>query len=259
MFGTSVFHLIPGTCPDACPESGTSTEKDSKIHRSEFWFEDGNVILQAASTQFCVHRGIIALHSPVFKGMFPIPRPENEPLVEGCPLVHVFDDPEDWTNLLDVMYNSRNLVASITKAIHGYNFATRAYKSQNATFPIKLLIAMLRLGQKYEFDDFRDDALERLKATFPKNLDEYEASLDAGDIDNESSSRSGQVSTKGNEFEILNIALELGIRTILPMAYLTCIRDQPIVRNSNWQILKIPTSILGVRIRRTEEERRIYC
>jgi hypothetical protein len=118
------------------------------------------------------------------------------------------------------------------------NFATRAYKSQNATFPVTLLIAMLRLGQKYEFDEFRDDALERLKAKFPTNLDEYEASLYAGDTDNESSARSRQVSTEENEFEILNIALELGIQTILPMAYLICIRDPPIVGNSNWQILK---------------------
>lgn len=237
MFGTSVFHLIPGARPDASAvESATSTEKDSKIHRSEIWFEDGNLILQAASTQFRVHWGIIALHSRVFEGMFPIPRPEGEPLVDGCPLVHVFDDPEDWKNLLDVMYNSRKFVSSITKTIHGYNFDTRAYKSQDATFPIKLLIAMLRLGQKYEFDDFRDDALERLKARFPTNLDEYEASLGAGDIDDESSSRSGQVSTEGNEFEILNIALELGIQTILPVVYLICIRDPLIVRNSNWQI-----------------------
>lgn len=91
---------------------------------------------------------------------------------------------------------------------------------------------MLRLGQKYEFDDFRDDALERLKAAFPTNLGEYEASLYAEDTDDESSSQPSQVSTEGNEFELLKIALELGIQTILPTAYLIC-AHLPMVRNSN--------------------------
>ena len=136
----------------------------------------------------------------------------------------------------------------------------RAYKSKDAIFPIKPLIAMLGLGQKYEFEDFRDDALERLKAEFTTELNVYDALVDPEWTDDESSLRLSRVSTDvGNEFDILNIALELGIQTILPMAYLTCIRDQPIVRNSNWPILKIPTSILGVRIRRTEKEERIYC
>lgn len=119
MSGTSVFFLIPGLRPNASENSATSTEKESKIHRSEIWFEDGNVILHAGDTQFRVHRGIIALHSRVFKGMFPIPRPEGEPLVDGCPLVHVFDDPEDWRNLLDVMYNGRKFVLKINNTIHG--------------------------------------------------------------------------------------------------------------------------------------------
>lgn len=111
----SVFYLIPGPRPEASESSATSTksgshEKDSKTHRSDIWFEDGNIILQAQNTQFRIHRGIVALHSRVFKGMFPIPLPEGEPLVDGCPLVHVFDDPEDWRNLLDIIYNSRKFV-----------------------------------------------------------------------------------------------------------------------------------------------------
>jgi hypothetical protein len=71
MSGPSVFYWILGSRPDASENSATSTEQDSKIRRSEIWFEDGNVILQAGHTQFRVHRGIIALHSRVFKGMFP--------------------------------------------------------------------------------------------------------------------------------------------------------------------------------------------
>ena len=105
---------------------------------------------------------------------------------------------------------------------------------------------MLRLRQKYEFEDFRDDALERLKAEYTTKLDEYDALVDPEYTD-KPSFRLSQVSTNGNQFDILNIALELGIQTILPMAYLLCIRDSPLV-SKFFENLKILTSVTGVHI-----------
>lgn len=64
--------------------------------RSEIWFEDGNVVLQATGTQFKVHRGILSQSSPVFKAMFLLPQPPSfdGDMIEGCPIVHLSDSAE---------------------------------------------------------------------------------------------------------------------------------------------------------------------
>ncbi|KAJ7719908.1 hypothetical protein B0H16DRAFT_1261359, partial [Mycena metata] len=41
---------------------------------AEYWFDDGNIILQVESTQFRVLKSLLAMHSFVFRDMFtPLP------------------------------------------------------------------------------------------------------------------------------------------------------------------------------------------
>ena len=47
---------------------------------TDFWFDDGNVVLQVESTLFRVHRSILSMRSEVFQGMFSVPQP---PAVDG--------------------------------------------------------------------------------------------------------------------------------------------------------------------------------
>jgi hypothetical protein len=73
---------------------------------ARIWVEDGNVIIQAQTSQFRVHRGILSCHSHVFKEIFAIPQPElGEPAVEGCPIHRLFDAAQDWENLLTLLYD----------------------------------------------------------------------------------------------------------------------------------------------------------
>lgn len=65
------------------------------IVRSEPWFDDGNVILQVEKTQFRVHRGVLGIHSPVFKEMFSYVHPPVHRMIDGCPVVHLHDDKAD--------------------------------------------------------------------------------------------------------------------------------------------------------------------
>ncbi len=62
----------------------------------DLWFEDGNTILIAETTGFCVYRGVLARHSEVFRDMFQIPQP---PTADGSPegyrIVHLSDDGAD--------------------------------------------------------------------------------------------------------------------------------------------------------------------
>lgn len=77
--------------------------------RSNIWYEDGNVILQAGGTQFKVHKSILAESSSVFGDMFGFPQPPlvDTNLVEGCPVVHLTDSSEELMAVLEAIYRRR--------------------------------------------------------------------------------------------------------------------------------------------------------
>ncbi|KAF5309888.1 hypothetical protein D9619_010193 [Psilocybe cf. subviscida] len=145
--------------------------------RSEIWFEDGNVILQVSNKQYKVHRGVLATHSSVFKDMFGVPQPADQLSVEGCPIAELADSMEDWDEFLPVLYNQRR------------STYMRKHAAKSYAMPIKLMIAMLVLGHKYNFRIFWDQALQFLKTCFPPTLGELEAFWfdAANDADNFSS------------------------------------------------------------------------
>lgn len=76
--------------------------------RSETWFHDGNIVLQADQTQFKVHKGILAANSTVFADMFSIPQPPSGvQLAEGCNVVHLSDSAVDVTYVLEALCKRR--------------------------------------------------------------------------------------------------------------------------------------------------------
>ena len=45
--------------------------------------------------------------SEAFKDLFAVPQPEDEALLDGCPVVRLEGDSgQDWTSLLDAIYDS---------------------------------------------------------------------------------------------------------------------------------------------------------
>ncbi|KAF5374143.1 hypothetical protein D9615_008825 [Tricholomella constricta] len=128
---------------DDSPSKGEPT-------RSDVWFLDGNIILEAERKQFRIHRGVLAKHSDVFKDMFDVPQPPNEPVLEGCPIVHLSDSAQDIELLLNALYDG--------------------FSQSSDALPIPLLCALIRLGHKYAFLRFRDDAVSRLEHEFSKNM-----------------------------------------------------------------------------------------
>ncbi len=92
-------------------ESDLSSLPDDTVeHSAEFWFEDGNVVLQAEATQFRVHRSILSRHSPIMYDCFLCTQPEDAPMVEGCPLVHLPDLAEDISNMCGLLYGMYQFV-----------------------------------------------------------------------------------------------------------------------------------------------------
>ncbi|KDR86013.1 hypothetical protein GALMADRAFT_49237, partial [Galerina marginata CBS 339.88] len=167
------------------------------LKSADYWFDDGNVILQAENTQFRVHRGNISRHSQVFRDMFSLPQPEKEPLFEGCPLVHVSDAPQDWENIFSILYD-HNASYTSTKM-----------------FALPLLASMLRIGKKYQFDKLQSLALERIRMELPDSLDAWDEKFGDGS--------EGQIVDSDSEINIVNFLLETGFQTLLPVAYYICI------------------------------------
>ena len=79
---------------------------------------------------------------------------------------------------------------------------------------------MLRLGKKYEFKHFRQIALQRLRAELPQTLEAWDKKY------------LGKSPLQGEEteFDLLNIALEVGVQTVLPIAFYWCLQHRTMVR-----------------------------
>ncbi|KAJ7725318.1 hypothetical protein B0H16DRAFT_1594520 [Mycena metata] len=136
-------------------ESEDAEPKPPPLVRStEYWFDDGNIILQVESTQFRLTKSMLSMHSSVFRDMFTIPLPPDEPTVENCAIAILSGDTaEDWILLLGVIYPKTYLGGSPSA---------------------RLLTAMLRLSKKYDFPLIRKDCVHRLKQEFPTSLKKYD-------------------------------------------------------------------------------------
>ena len=81
----------------------TCSQVDVKS-RSSYWFDDGNIILQAEDTLFRVHRSVLSRHSKVFQDMFSIPQPTGQH--EDCPVIQVSDEAVDMSIILSILYDN---------------------------------------------------------------------------------------------------------------------------------------------------------
>ncbi|KIM36584.1 hypothetical protein M413DRAFT_31620 [Hebeloma cylindrosporum] len=178
-------------------ENEPSTKRrrtDSSITRSALWLDDGNLVIQAESIQFRVHRSVLAMHSTVLRDCFAIPQPEEQEIVEGCPVVQFpLDSAADIENVLCILYKNPEV----------YDSQTPISMSQIST--------MIRLGKKYEFCPMYNEALRRLKQDYPRTLLGWKAIQ---------GTRSSILHTNSFYFDIVNLAYENNIQFVLPMAFL---------------------------------------
>jgi hypothetical protein len=79
-------NLILNTCLHLLRNANTSKT------RSKVWYKDGSVVLQAESTQFHVHWGVLLQHSDFFAAdLEGLPQPNNQPTVDGCHIIELQD------------------------------------------------------------------------------------------------------------------------------------------------------------------------
>lgn len=86
--------------------SAVGTMSDlSGLIRSDFWFLDGNIVIIAGQAAFKVHRGQLERHSEVFNGLFSVPQPAEQDLLDGCLWVELHDRPSDVFYFLSALYD----------------------------------------------------------------------------------------------------------------------------------------------------------
>ncbi|EKM75199.1 hypothetical protein AGABI1DRAFT_80170 [Agaricus bisporus var. burnettii JB137-S8] len=187
------------------PPPTISSERTSKYNRtaadfvrSDFWFRDGNVVIIAGQAAFKVHRGQLERHSEVFSGLFALPQPslQDQELVDNCPCVVFHDSPSDVFYFLSALYDGLY------------------FKFPRANdFPA--IAAVLRLSTKYMVETLRVRCLHRLHLDWPTTLlgwDQREAAA------TDDSGRYLPRETCPHPILVIELALEMGISTVLPAA-----------------------------------------
>ncbi|KAF7307665.1 BTB domain-containing protein [Mycena kentingensis (nom. inval.)] len=169
---------------------------DGEITRSSLWHQDGSVVLQAASTQFRVHWSVLSLHSGFFKEMQTLPQPPGSVLVENCHVVELHDTPNDVQHLLEALYDP---------TLFG-----------QPMLPFASIAGIIRLSRKYDFQNLLQTAARRLSHEHPTAFSvfprDYRPTMYTFD---------GQKTL----LEVLKLAREAQLWTILPVAYLRVIID----------------------------------
>lgn len=193
------------------PPAKRQRTEDAPITRSDIWFTDGSVVLQAQNTQFRVHWGVLTQNSSFFRDMQALPQGNiDQPTVDGCPLVELHDAVEDVKHLLTILYNPFVRLDSLEMRTE-LLFRTLAVPSKK-THEFAVVAALIRLGRKYDFRNLLDAAIEVVMlattldkvASAPKNrcIDYY----------------------RGIEFDMLALAREHNIMLALPYAYYSVVR-----------------------------------
>ncbi|EMD34217.1 hypothetical protein CERSUDRAFT_140580 [Gelatoporia subvermispora B] len=130
-------------------------DSSSMKHSNEFWYLDGNVVLIAGEIAFRVFRGQLSQHSDIFRDLFEIPQSSSMEQLDGCPVVRLYDDPNDIIHILRALFPGE------------HSFSWLMPRPQFA-----VVSAWIRLGDKYNIRGLRDHGLELLKKIFSDNFPE---------------------------------------------------------------------------------------
>ena len=76
--------------------------------RGQPYLDNGNVILAVEQTHFRIYYGVLCAASAVFANMHPASEsPDDKMLVDGCPVIELDDSSEDWSYVLQNIFERR--------------------------------------------------------------------------------------------------------------------------------------------------------
>ena len=76
------------------------------LRKSDIWFDDGNLVIQAEDRLFRVYKGMLTSVSPVFRDLFlvAVPSTEDTETMDGCPVIRVPDPSDEFHSLMKVLF-----------------------------------------------------------------------------------------------------------------------------------------------------------
>ncbi|KAJ6556038.1 hypothetical protein B0H19DRAFT_1151814 [Mycena capillaripes] len=163
--------------------------QDAPVRVEDLWFPDRGLVLQAGNRLFRVPGGILAARSPVFRDMLSMPQPEEQSLIDGCPLVLLHDSGADAEYFLRAIFDS------------GF------FERPPAPTTFDIVAGVLRLSTKYDVEYLRRRALLHLSAALPASLVQYDLCTVQSPFD-----------SSDCIFSLLLLVHDLGLTWALPMA-----------------------------------------
>ena len=92
------------------------TMADGVSRDADVWLADGNCVVVAKNTAFRVYKGILSLHSELFRDLFSLPNSgSSSDMMDGCPTVTVADDPRDIRCLFLVLCCGKEYVSALSR------------------------------------------------------------------------------------------------------------------------------------------------
>ncbi|KAJ6507287.1 hypothetical protein C8R47DRAFT_88791 [Mycena vitilis] len=164
----------------------------------EFWFHDGSIVILVGALMFRVHQTVLSAHSEVFAGLFTVPQPppatKGQEMIEGCHVVQLHDEAQDFVDLLKGIY-------------HPSHFDTLPDELADV---LSWISGMLRLSTKYMIVSLRQRCISILKARFPATFADYNTMI---------SSPHRKHYKSDDVMRTVLLAQECNVREILPYAF----------------------------------------
>ncbi|OJT07013.1 hypothetical protein TRAPUB_2143 [Trametes pubescens] len=116
---------------------------------SEFWFEDGTIVLVSQNVGFRVYKQELVERSPLFSDLLSIPQPDPAGSEEtnDCPIVALTDPPDQLRHLFRVLFPSSGQVI---------------FGKQYGNVTMDVLAAVVRLSHKYQIEHLLAEGLSIL-------------------------------------------------------------------------------------------------
>ncbi|RDB24424.1 hypothetical protein Hypma_008466 [Hypsizygus marmoreus] len=145
----------------------TATRQEPPSPNTDFWFDDGSIVLVVEDTAFRIHQSILDKHSDVFADPSTAPQSRKDAdSIEGCPVVHLNDSLADFTDVMKALYEP-------------FHFDKLSSEADLSTL-ISFVAGILRISTKYKLHRLRQKCIAVLQTKFPSTLEGCDALLASG-------------------------------------------------------------------------------
>lgn len=190
--------------------------------RLDPWLYDGNLVLAVDGGCFRVHRVVMSSASRVFHDMLSSPQitRSTDRKFDGCPVLTLHDSPQEVQIVLKTLY-ARPCVPELPSGRVLALTPLRQRIPADVPIHVSVLAAFLRLGRKYEIHWLFDEACLRIRQCYPSSL--FSLLFLPSDL------KSPVTGRDKYDFQLINLAREFGLLSVLPVAMYRCVCSSPLV------------------------------